>query len=60
MLGTTCNGLWKGNRNLFKKSNELLLSITGRNLSDYLTKHSYQLLKKDYARRSLLFAYSRK
>jgi len=47
MLGTACKGLWKGNRVLFKTSNELLLSITGRNLSDYVTKHSYQLLKKD-------------
>ena len=47
MLGTTCNGLWKGNRALFKTSNEIMLSIIGRNLSDYVTKHSYQLLKKD-------------
>ena len=46
MLGTTCNGLWKGNRALFKTSNKLLLSITGRNLSNYMTKHSYQLLKR--------------
>jgi hypothetical protein len=40
---------------LFKVSDELAVSLTGRNLSDCVTKQSYQLLKKDEARRSLLF-----
>jgi hypothetical protein len=44
----------------FKTSNELPVSIKGRYLSDYATKCSYQLLKKNYPTRNLLFAESRK